>query len=365
MNEKVIHVAFCTDSNYVMPTGVAMISICENNKGANICFHVVVTDDMDADKMTLKFVDLTKIAGKYGCECKLYPIESSTLSSFECHGVSHVSTAGFARVFIPDLLDKYISKVIYLDCDVVVNGSLLNLWETELEADCPFAAVADANGGSALYRRVLELPLKYEYFNSGVLLMNLDCWRRNSYTMSSIECASARKFPFLDQDMLNYMFAGRIKALPVKYNFQTLFEFTPEMYWMVEYKYVDEIRSIKRGVIKPIVIHYISSNKPWKDEWCPMREVWDYYKQLSPWKGLAVQSVITRFDRCSVYNDFMDAYWSDPKLMEEILKHNIALQNIVVRMKNKWNFVKFAMLPVRCFVSVLRFLYGLKTLHTS
>lgn len=361
MSDNTIHISFCTDSNYVMPTGVAMISVCENNKSADLFFHLVITDENnDKDVVLNKFQPLEDIAIKYHSRCKYYFIDSAELSSFECSGVEHVSTAGFARVFIPELLDSTISKVLYLDCDVVVNNSLNDLWDTILEDDCPFAAVTDANGGSAIYRRELQMPLTVEYYNSGVLLMNLDCWRNNDYTRKSIECASEHKFPFLDQDMLNYLFAAKVKSLPIKYNYQTLFEFTSPMYWMVDYKYVDEIKRIIAGDESPVIIHYISNNKPWKDEWCPRREIWSSYCSMSQWKDLDLAPVLTRFDRCLVYKDFIDAYWSDAKLMEELLGPVIKLQMTAARMKNKHLFIKMATTPLNIFAKLLSKVYELK-----
>lgn len=366
MVDDIIHISFCTDTNYVMPTGIAMISVCENNVEENIVFHIVLTDEgRTKEEMDAKTMPLRDIALKYKKTCQFYFIDSNKLSDFECKGAEHVSIAAFARIFLPELVSSDISKILYLDCDIVVCGTLKELWHTALAKDCPFAAVVDANGGSASYRYTLQMPPHVKYFNSGVLLMNLEYWREHNLIEKSVKCASEMRFPLLDQDMLNYLFAESVKPLPVRYNFQTLFVFTPEMYWMVDYEYVDEIRSIKQGITKPIMIHYISSNKPWKDEWCPMREVWDSYMQLSPWKSQEVQSVVTRFDRCTVYNDFMDAYWSDPKLMKEILKNCIALQKIAVQMKNKWYFVKIAMIPVKIFASILRFVYGVKTIHKS
>ena len=357
-----MHIAFCTDSNYIMPTGVAMISVCENNRCEQLSFHLVVTDeDIDDIVLEKKFYPLRHIAKKYGCECYLYPIESSSLSSFECSGVGHVSTAGFARVFIPELLEESIKKIIYLDCDVIVNGSLREMWDIELNDLCPFAAVTDANGCSASYRYNLELPLTVEYYNSGVLLMNLDCWRKNNYTRKSIECASKHKFPFLDQDMLNYLFADKAKSLSIKFNYQTLFEFTPEMYWMVDYKYVDEIRNIIKGDLDPVVIHYISSNKPWKNEWCPRREVWNKYCNMSQWKDISPQNVVTRFDRCNIYKKFIDAYWADPKLMQEVLDASVDLQMAAVKLRNKHIFVKIGMTSAKWMADILSWIFSIKT----
>lgn len=358
-----MHIAFCTDTNYVMPTGVAMISICENNQEEEITFNLVITDEgSSADEVETKVQPLLDIASKYGKHAQTYSLKKEQLSAFECHGAGYISTTAFARIFLPDLLSQEISKVLYLDCDIACNGSLKDLWEPEMPADCPIGAVVDLHGNSAMRHYPMHLESQYPYFNSGVLLMNLECWRKNKLIEKVVECATenSTRFPMLDQDSLNSAFRGHILPLSVTYNFQTLFYFEQELYWMVPFEYVDEIRTIKKEE-NPVLVHYVTPNKPWKDEWCPLAEIWIRYKNLSIWKDFAVTPLVTRFDRTHVYHEFIDTYWMDAVLFNKGIKPYLRFFQAAVKLKNKSKFITISSAILNCGANLLEKLYSWKT----
>ena len=91
-----MHIAFCTDINYLMPTGVAMISVCETNRDIDICFHVVetISHKVGSDSFSV----LREIAEKYGKEYREYQLTEEELSDYECRGVNRVTTTAFSRV---------------------------------------------------------------------------------------------------------------------------------------------------------------------------------------------------------------------------------------------------------------------------
>lgn len=358
-----MHIAFCTDSNYIMPTGVAMISVCENNKNEDIEFHIVFTSSTSSNEsLNITIEPLKAIAEKYGSSFHCYLLAEKELESFKCSGAGYISTTAFARMYLPELLDVSIKKVIYMDCDTIVDGSLREMWDTELAPDSPFGAVVDVHANSAIRHYPLNLDIKYTYINSGVLLFNLDCWRRKNLLIQVRQCAleHSDSFSMLDQDVLNYLFHDTLTLLSVKFNFQTLFYFESSLYWMVPYVYFDEINDCK-SKDQAIIIHYVTPNKPWKDEWCPLREKWMKYLEMSQWKGIDVKTVVTRFDRSTVYNSFIEAYWSDTKLMKEMVNQCVRLQNISVRMKHKKLFVRLAMTPMKLLTNILEFVYKYKT----
>lgn len=327
-----MHIAFCTDTNYVMPTGVAMISICENNLAEPITFHLVITDEGTVpDEVERKVKPLLDIADKYGKKAQTYSLKKEQLSAFVCRGAGYISTTAFARIFLPDLLDKEITKVLYLDCDIACNGSLKKLWEIDLEGSA-IGGIIDCNGTHAGYHERIKTPINVPYINSGVLLMNLDKWRKDDLIQKVCDCAIEHQFPLLDQDSLNFVFQGDIKLLPVKYNTQTLFIFGGELQWHVEYTYIEEIRD---AIKNPVIVHYLTANKPWNDVYCPHQNIWDKYKNLSIWSDVKSQKILTRFDRTDVYNYMMSIYWQDGNLFIDGLKPYLRLFQATVKFKNK------------------------------
>src|SRR4029077_14814785 len=85
-------------------------------------------------------------------------------------------------VLLPQLLGD-LGRVLYLDSDLIVTGPLDELWSTDLVAH-PLAAVTNPlyPGMSTAFFRVLGLPTETAYFNSGVMLIDLEDWRRNHRT---------------------------------------------------------------------------------------------------------------------------------------------------------------------------------------
>lgn len=352
-----IDIVFCTDSAYEMATGIAMISVCENNFDNDIAFHIVTTGEK-----TDSFSELSVIANKYGKSIFYYPVDNDSIGVFGKSKISHISITTFVRLLLPSLLPDTLSKVLYLDCDIVVNDDLQSLWNINLPFDCPAAAVADAKGTSAVFHYAVETPLDVDYCNAGVLLLNLDCWRRESLEKKAIECAEAKlqNFPMMDQDILNYLIKDRFIKIPIKYNFQTLFAYEDESYWMINHIYVDEIRDIIKGKVSPVIIHYISGNKPWKNEWCPMREVWEKYKSLSKWKDLEHDNIICRFDRSTIYKDFIDTYWSDSIMFKRHLPVYLDLFKISNRFKHTDKLMDIGLWYVKFYTKFLTLLFNVK-----
>ena len=93
----------------------------------------------------------------------------------------------FYRLFIPKLLPDE-KKAIYLDADIIVNLDITELWQTDLE-NHPLAVVLESEDGAipARYSKlVIEGFVKGEnYFNSGVLLMNLEVLREEEENINA------------------------------------------------------------------------------------------------------------------------------------------------------------------------------------
>lgn len=365
MTKELINIAFCSDSNYIMPIGVAIISICENNKHSDLFFHVLMTDkDLDKEKISISRKPLLDIVKKYGQKISFYDFDFNKLAIFGDTQFGHISVATFVRLFITDILPLDIEKLLYLDGDIIVNGDLRELWNTPLEDSCPAAAVMDANSTSAFMHWAVKTQVSIPYVNAGVLLLNLCCWRKEEFSKKLIDCAieNLNHLPFLDQDLINMVFQGRMKILPIKYNFQTLFCFSSSNYWMVDYEYWDEIHSLVKNK-DAVIIHYITANKPWKDEWCPMKDIWEKYKNMSVWKNDKPQRLSCRFDRCDIYEQFLEAYWADTKVMKSLLKSVMPLAVIIAKFRNKQSLINIVSLPLRLSTSILQKIYSYKTKH--
>ena len=140
-------------------------------------------------------------------------------------------------------------KALYLDCDVAVNSSLLELYQTDLKN--AFCAVCKEENNSYLEINCKNTEVK-NYFNSGVMLINCNCkkWREENIFEKLIENTDflfkENRLKFLDQDALNYTFRENVIFIDLKFNFQS------------------NNMKAKKPKTLPVIIHYSSRRKPWK-----------------------------------------------------------------------------------------------------
>ena len=225
-----IHVCFCiTDKTgrYSKFVGTTMLSIFENT-ASEVTVHILHDNTLPADNRD-KFI---YIADRYGQRVKFYNVEESCVNEIEeikkiFPGVteSRVSIATFYRFFIMTVLPENIEKAIYLDADIIVNLDINELWQIDLK-DKILAVVPEVIQGSNSAKQTLCIDgfVKIEdYFNAGVLLMNIKILREEKETIINGMkfIANSRHAYLKDQNVLNYCFSSRTIKLPIKFNRMT------------------------------------------------------------------------------------------------------------------------------------------------
>jgi len=129
----------------------------------------------------------------------------------------HLSRVAYARLFLPELLPD-LERVIWLDTDTLVLENLTSLWQIEME-DSLVAAVPDdfiqkeeiSDTGSQLG----------QYFNSGVMVMNLGLWRTENLMSRVWDLISSPNLIYEDQSVVNMICLNRVHLLNRKWNFFT------------------------------------------------------------------------------------------------------------------------------------------------
>ena len=132
-----------TDSCYVMQTGIMLTSLFENNREADIRVHVL-HNGIDSNSLML----IERIAYDYGQKITFYLVDESLFCAFPIGRDgqnTHVGTsyATYYRLFLSELLPDDISRVLYLDGDIIVTDSLNDLWTTDMHVKA-LAGVADS-----------------------------------------------------------------------------------------------------------------------------------------------------------------------------------------------------------------------------
>lgn len=216
-NKDTIHITFGVDSKFIFPTGLAMTSIMKYNK--NVMFHIFVDYVEPKD-----IARIEKLTQKCDCTCKLYYIDNTELLKF--HQTANWNWATYLRFIAADYLSKSLSRVLYLDADVMCCDKLNDLYFTDFNGK-RIAAVEDYFTDSLVKEnRMKSIGVKGSYFNAGVLLIDLDRWKEKNITANALEMLKndpKRWSNMLDQDVLNYLFDHDVKWLSQKYNMQVPF----------------------------------------------------------------------------------------------------------------------------------------------
>lgn len=186
------------------------------------------------------------------------------------------------------MLPDNIHKVLYLDGDIIVYDDLTELWNTDVKGYAVAAGQSILNKSIELIQKLGYDP-KYGYFNSGVLLINMDYWRENHVVDLFVDYINKNmdNLRFADQDVLNPIFCDKRLELSIRYNFCTGFLLNEN--YRVKFP-ADLIYEIDKWYKSPCIIHFHSNNKPWNSD-CDniYRWIWRKYRDETKWKGYLVK----------------------------------------------------------------------------
>ena len=289
----------CSDKNYIIPCGIVLCSICENNKEEKIQFFLIIDHEVSFQDTDTIFHLIKQYPNK---EIEFIYADSVDVEALPGLQTGYyITKAAYYRLFLTELLPQTIDKILYLDSDVIVRDSLSELWNVDI-TNYALGVVTDmCETGVGHYNR-LKYPMELGYFNSGVLLINLKYWREHNAfeTFMSFLKTNYNNINCHDQDVLNYIFRFNKLQLPLKYNFQDGFMYKePEFeYW----KYADEIESALKN---PCIIHY-TRRKPWQKE-CehPFKNVFLYYQNKTPWDKIRLLKTNKKINRTEKIKRFM------------------------------------------------------------
>lgn len=279
-----MHIAICFDGNFIMPAGVLMQSVCVNNRDEDITFHVVSDELPPQQEQLLKGI-IAPFKNKTICSYIVNPEDYQNLPGFGAV-FKHISGAFYYRLHLVEILPSGVNKILYLDSDTIVRGSLSELWDTDVE-DCALAAARDVMDGTEETFALVNFPMSKGYFNSGVMLLNLAYWRKHNILEKCKEFMKEHpeQIAYLDQDVLNYVCQDCKKRLNLKYNLQTNFLNRKRASFYQECK-----NEIDRAIDNPVIVHYTGGEKPWTKA-CrhPFRVLWLSYYAQTPWRALPLQ----------------------------------------------------------------------------
>jgi len=276
-------IVLCTDRNYLMACAACVKSIFENNKSADVEIAILSENLIKKD-----ILGLETISEDYGRKLSIIHIDAKDFASLKASNRFPLSI--YYRFIIPSLFKGY-HKALYLDCDIIVNGSIEVLDEIDL-TDCACACVEDqASDDICRINRIGEIPC---YYNSGVILMNLEYWRQHNLSSKCVDFIESfpEKCLYPDQDAINCVLSDQIKALPYRFNMQNDFYANRSDLRMKRSKW----SAIDREIGREIIVHYNSLIKPWHLEYnYPIGGLFHHYLAQTPWRNYKCKYYYPRF----------------------------------------------------------------------
>ncbi len=248
--QREINIMLAPDNNYVKHCAVVMASILLNcDRTSSLNFFIMDFDITDANKNFLK--SLTKI--------RPFNITFLDVSNFDFSMLplnrDHIKVPStYYRLVVCELVPKNIDKILYLDCDVIVEKDLKELFDIDLDK-----YLAGTVEDECAIINSLRLGLNY-YFNSGVILFNVKKLRNFDLYNKCLQYFNENKnlITLQDQDILNGVLSEKCKKLHLKWNASTpIFE---NSVWKQDASFHEKLQA----AIEPGIIHYTFTPKPWQ-----------------------------------------------------------------------------------------------------
>lgn len=242
-----IEIAFITNNDYAPHLGATIASILKYSADDEK-FNFYVLENNLSNENKENFLKLKKIKN---FNLTFIHIDRERFQKLK---VTRTALETYFRYILPEILpDK--NKILYLDADIIVLGSLKELWETDIT---DYYAAGSVNGGLDPSRLGIT-----KYINAGVVLFNLDKMRADNITHflfeNTLKLEKEGLLKLEDQDVINYTLQDKILFVPDKYNHPGY-------------------ASLQKDTI---IVHFVIY-KPWKGK---MKNFDVYYeaRQMTPW----------------------------------------------------------------------------------
>lgn len=296
-NARTLTLVAAADEAFALPLAVTIRSAAAHlDPASKLCLYVLDGGLSDASKEALqRSWEPDRVHTQW-----LKPDVQALAGLAASH---HVSRATYFRLLIPHILPASVRRAIYLDADLLVRGDLGRLWDEPQDAPC--LAVADAyapymdarlslpnfmhcqrylaNTPPIANYRELGIAATARYFNAGVLVVDLEYWRKHALAEKMLACLRqhSQHVRWWDQYALNVVLAGRWRELDPRWN-QCSHVYTFPTWHESPF---DEatFRSLRAD---PWIVHFTAKIKPWH-YFCrhPFRREFFRYLDQTDWRG--------------------------------------------------------------------------------
>lgn len=279
-------VASC-DNNFAQHTCVMLTSLLSHHPNQSFRIFLLVPESFSEENRQ-KMANSLK---PWMTEPEFVVVSERKLSGLKVDG--HISAAAYYRLWV-ELLPQSIKFALYLDSDIIINDSILDLLHMDISTYV-LAAVPDVWADrDEIVRAKICLKETAHYLNSGVLLLNLERWRFDKIGSRALEfCISnPESITYWDQCALNHIIQGRFYILDQKWNFQV---------WNMSSTELHPCARLRAS--SAAIIHFTTRLKPWNYMFThPMKELYFRYLKYTEWRdfietGRTPRNIVKRYLR--------------------------------------------------------------------
>ncbi|CAN6448513.1 unnamed protein product [Victoria cruziana] len=293
---SLVHIAMTLDMEYLRGSIAAVHSVLKHAScPESVFFHFVFSGDGDRLRSVVRsaFPSLRFELYRFQQEKRVRSLISTSVRA------ALEQPLNYARTYLADLLPPCVRRVVYLDSDLIIVDDIAKLWESAT-AGKPVAApeYCHANftkyftsnfwGDKATSRVFAGRSQKPCYFNTGVMVMELEAWRTGRYRERIEEWMEVQKErriyelgslpPFL------LVFAGEVEAVDHRWN----------QHGLGGDNVVGSCRGLHPGPVS--LLHWSGKGKPWTrldaGAPCPLDTLWSPYDlYLGGWRAIAERGI--------------------------------------------------------------------------
>lgn len=299
--DDAIVICLASDDTY-MPYLSATITSIKAHRNSADCYDICILENgvsdsikkriqsMRCDNFSIRFINMEEY------------IDKADAQRFVIH--SHFSIASYYRFFIPQIFKNY-SKVLYIDCDIVVCDDIAELYRTDLGEYC-LGAVPDIeirrclnidhHNNNKMHQYLcdtLKMKNPQMYFQSGVLLCDISKLQQINLTQKCLQRLQEIGNPlYVDQCVLNSVLDGAYQKISMHWN----------VLWQLPYFSKNlqqelpayDYREYYNARQQPRIIHYAGIAKPWCNPEIELADVWWKYARLTPFYEILLGGMINK-----------------------------------------------------------------------
>ena len=283
--KKRLNVLYQSSDLYAPFAGVSITALFENNVEIDELVVYLINVGISEENIK-KFQQLEKM---YGREI-IFIDAAEAIEELKDMGIPtyHGSYATYLKLFVLDKLPEDVDKIMYIDSDTVVTGSLAELCDLDMGQNMVGGIRGCLTGK---YKKELGCKPEESWYNLGVALFNVKQWKEKGATkqiQNHLHTVRAN-YAVADQDLINVLYHNQYMTLSPKYNLQSIhLAYSVKTYFrnFPRKGYYSE-KELSEAIQNPSIVHLMRfvGEYPWhKNNAHPCNELFDYWLKRSLWK---------------------------------------------------------------------------------